>query len=62
MASAITTSALAAVALLIAALGLAHVAALVCCVVMRPPQLRSPTPPAPLVFLWRLPTRADRIM
>lgn len=53
---------LSAVAGLIFLLGLPAVLSFVLCFMIRPPALRTPTPPVPLVVLRKLPTRADRIV
>ncbi|KAL4424975.1 hypothetical protein ABPG77_002860 [Micractinium sp. CCAP 211/92] len=54
--------ALSVVAALIFLLGPATVLAAVLCFLIRPPALRTPTPPLPAVFFARLPTRGDRIV
>jgi len=51
--------ALSAVAALIFVLGLSTVLAFVLCFVIRPPALRTPTPPLPAVVFGKLPTRND---
>lgn len=51
--------ALSAVAALIFLLGLSTVLAFVLCFVIRPPALRTPTPPLPAVVFGKLPTRND---
>jgi hypothetical protein len=53
---------LSAAALLIFLLGLPTVLASALCFVIRPPALRSPTPPLPAVVFDKLPTRRDRIV
>lgn len=53
---------LTAVALLIFFLGLSTVVAFALCFVIRPPALRTPTPPLPAVVFGKLPTRGDRIV
>ena len=53
---------LSAIAALIFLLGFAPVVAFVMCFVIRPPQLRTPTPPLPAVFFSKLPTRGERIV
>jgi hypothetical protein len=53
---------LSAIAALIFLLGFAPVVAFVLCFVIRPPQLRTPTPPLPAVFFSKLPTRGERIV
>ena len=53
---------LAAVAALIFCLGLSAVLAFVGCFLIRPPKLRTPTPPLPAVVFGKLPTRGDRIV
>lgn len=50
------------VALLIAVCGFGVTMAIVFFVLLRPPQLRTVTPPAPSALIGRLPTRSDRIM
>lgn len=53
---------LAALALLTLLLGGAAVLAFALFWVVRPPQLRTPTPAPPAVLFKRLPCRADRVM
>ncbi|KAI3436798.1 hypothetical protein D9Q98_006208 [Chlorella vulgaris] len=53
---------LSAVALLIYFLGPAVVTAFAICFVIRPPALRTPTPPLPAIVFGKLPTRGDRIV
>ena len=55
-------AALTAIAALIFLLGLSTVLAAVLCFVIRPPALRTPTPPLPAVIFGKLPTRGDRIV
>ena len=50
------------VAAIIFLLGLPTVLATVLCFVIRPPALRTPTPPLPAVVFGKLPTRGDCIV
>ena len=61
-ATALALIALAAVAAIIFLLGFATVASATLCFVIRPPALRTPTPPLPAVMFGKLPTRSDTIV
>jgi hypothetical protein len=53
---------LATLALLVLLLGMPAVLAFALCFIIRPPALRTPTPPLPAVVFGKLPTRRDRIV